>query len=428
MITVKKNSLKRWLGSSLFLFAGALITVVFALAWRTYVGPYEAPEANGAPPLQAPPVTSGDLYMIVQGWDGLDSVLVLNPNSGKVNRRFEAGYNAAVKLTADKRTLYIYSQAHSEDETSKGATSAIDTGTGKMLWQVNIPATPFTGSPVTGVWLSADEKRLYLQGSPNNSVPHVFVVDTQTGILLHDFELPLPYPSNASQAFPRVWKLPWAEALVVASRDQLFTFDLASGKISDSIRLLTPESIERVPKNLPRATFVWDGALDPDTRQLFLATSTQEIISVNLNTQPFTFKPVANLPAGWQFAVMHSFLLHAKEKAIYVQVKRADTPIVNGLEVEEVWVYDTTTWTRKSSLSLRELIANSPTNPAQSDSSSDLDLTNLGLALSHDGQNVYSLTRQGLWRLNQALSGKLNEAWLNVGEKDQAIALIFVVP
>lgn len=177
---------------------------------------------------------------MVQGWNGQNTVLTLDPASGEVKQRFEAGYNAVVALTVDKSTLYIYNQAYSGDEIRRGAISAIDTGAGKILWQTDIPGGPF-GPSVRSAWLSTDERRLYVEGSPDNShayifgvdtqklpvlidesgqwIEHIFVVDTQTGRLLHDFELPLPYPANVDQASPRIWKLSWAETLVVAARD-----------------------------------------------------------------------------------------------------------------------------------------------------------------------------------------------------------------
>lgn len=429
MISVRKKGLKAWLGSSFFLIAAALTIVVLVLTLRTYLAPYDAPEANSAPLLRASTVTRDKLYLIARGWDGENTVLVLAPESGKVNRRFEAGYEAVVRLTADKRTLYIYNYAYSGDATRKGTVSALEASTGTVLWEADIPGGPF-GPPTRSAWLSADEQLVYLQGSPDNLHPHIFVVDTQAGMLLYDFELPLPYPANAGQAFPRVWKLPWTEALVVASRDRLFSFDLTSGQAGDAIPLFDHESVKRIPLNLPRSTFVWDGTLDSETRQLFLATSTQEILSVDLNARPFTVTPVASLPTGWQFAVGNPLLHYSPERVIYVQVKRSDTPIVNGLEVEEVWLYNTATWTRKAArLNLREQLANAPANPADNDATTSLDLTNYGLALSANGQYVYSLSQKGLLHLSSDASGRLKGTWLDIeGVNTEEFAGLFAVP
>lgn len=380
---------------------------------------------------QVPVVTQAEMYIIVQGWDGQNSVLAIDPNSGEVNRRFKAGYNTAAKLTDDRNILYIYEQsdiAAWPDLFVTGITSAVDTRTGAVLWQTDIPGSLF-GSPTSGAWLSTDEQRLYLQGNPGIGLnPHIFVVETRTGILLHDFELPLPYPSNMDQAFPLLWNLPWDdETLIVASRDQLFTFDLTSGQTSDAIPLFGTGSIQRVPLNLPHTTYIHSGAVDPEARQLFLATSTQEILAVDLNIWPFTVRPVTALPTGWQFTVLQPFLYNPADKAVYVQVKRLDTPIINGLEAEEVWVYDTTTWAQQSRLNLQEQLSKVPSDLI--DSSIGLDLTNYGLALSPDGQTVFSVNRRGLLEITKDTRSRLQGTWLNIqGENPNSFALKFVVP
>lgn len=416
MITVKK------LHSYNFIFLAAVITVLLVLPILTLDIHIQSlvSRSNTAPVIQTPP--DNDMYLVIQGWDDMNSVLAFDQSSGEVSKRFDVGYNAAVKLTTDKRFLYSYNQSLDGDEAG-GVVSAIDTSANTMLWKVNIPGIPFVGHPGVGAWLSTEENLLYLQGSPDGLFPHIYVVDTQTGGLLHDYEIPLPYPSNVDQAFPLAWKPSWAEMLVVVSRDQLFSLDLSSGQASNPIPLFDSESVNRVPVNLPHTAFVWNGALDPDTQQLFLATSTQEILSVDLNTQPFTLKPVAALPSEWQFAVLQSFLVHPQRRTVYTQVKREDTPIIDGLEAEEVWGYDIATWEQKDSLNIIDQFANAP-KPAENGS----DLTNYGLVLSADGQSVYSLTSRGILKIDQDDSGNLNGTWLNVEGLDTEFASIFVVP
>src|SRR5574341_149875 len=320
--TTQENSRKAGLHLPYLLFASVLVIGLLMLAFPG-IGEYIRSnvlrvQSTSLP--QAPVVTKAEVYIVVQGWDGQNSVLALDPDSGEVKRRFEAGYNAIVKLTANKHILYVFNAAQ---------LSAINADTGATLWTVSLPGSPF-GQPTEGAWLSADEELIYLQGSPDNFHPHIFAVDTHTGTLMHDFELPLPYPSNEDEAFPMAWKLPWDEKLVVASRDQLFTFDLTSGQTGDAIKLFGPNSIYRVPLNLHQTTFVWDGVMDPEAQQLFLATSTQEILVVDLNTQPFTVRSVVVLPPGWQYAVMQPLLYHAAEKAVYMQVRRSDAPDIFG--------------------------------------------------------------------------------------------------
>ena len=429
--TIKENITRKRFAVSFPLFIAGIVTVLIGfviVGWGRFTQT-TMPQKNVAvsPPVAA--TASQDVYVMVLGWDGENTVLALDPASGKVNHRFAAGYHAIVKLTADRDTLYIYNQAYSENATMlKGTVSAVDTNTGSQLWQVDIPGEPF-GPSTEAAWLSADEQQLYLQGSPDNLHPHIFVVNTQSPTLLHDFELPLPYPSNIDQAFPLVRKLPWAETLIAVSRDQLFTFDLTSGQTSSAIELFDRNAINRVPLNLPYNTFVWDGTIALERQQLFLATSTQEILVVNLGSQPFTVTSVASLPDGWQFAVMQPLLYHPVEEAIYVQVKQTNTPIIDRLEAEEVWVYDTDTWTRSVRLNLQEDLASASVEDSQNSSAKNLDLTNYGLALSPDGQSVYSLNERGWLQINRDSDNRVYKNWLGINEEVLGpFAILSVVP
>ncbi len=431
--TTQEKSHRTSLHLLYLLFAVVLVIALLALAIPN-VGRYilsDVLRVRSTSLSQAFVETRAEVYIMVRGWDGYNQVFALNPYSGEIKRRFDVGYNTAVKLTADRHILYVYQQSETgaaawPDLFVTGIASAIDTRTGAVLWQLDVPGSLF-GSPTKGAWLSKDEQHLYLQGNPGIGLdPHIFVVDTRTGTLLHEFELSLPYPSNMDQAFPLVWNLPRDEKLIVTSRDQLFTFDLATGQTGDATKLFDPESIYHVPLNLPQTAFVWDGAMNLETDQLFLVTSTQEILVVDLNTQPFTVKHAVSLPTGWQFAVANPLLLNSKERKLYVQVKRADTPIVNGLEVDEVWVYDTTTWMQQSRLDLREQLVKAPGNLTDN---GGLDMTNYGLALSPDKHTVYSISRRGLLEINQNASNRLQGTWLNIGEENpQAIEWKFVVP
>lgn len=426
--TTQENKHQPGLHLTYLLLASILVItllILTVLSLRKYI-PLSGLQAQSTSIPQAPEITDGDLYMMVQGWDGYNHVLVLSPNSGKVNRRFETGYNAVVKFRADKHILYVYNQGYSESATNlKGGVSAIDAHSGALLWQATIPGEPF-GPSTNSAWLSADEQHLYLMGSPDNFHPHIFVVDTATGTMLHDFELTLPYPSNADMAFPLAWKLPWNETLVVASRDKLFVFDLISGQASDVTQLFGSDSNQRVPLNLPHTAYVQNGAVDWETRQLFLATSTQEILVIDMHTTPLTVTSAAVLPVGWQYTIMQPFLYHPTEKAIYVQVRRSDEPdIFGGLIAEEILRYDTTTWVQTDRLDLRERLTRIP-NLANENSNKDL--ANYGLALTADG-HVYSLSRQGLLRLSLEHDGRsLNGTWLNMREVGMDFARIFTIP
>jgi hypothetical protein len=216
---------------------------------------------------------------------------------------------------------------------------------------------------------------------------------------------------------------------MVVSRDQLFTFELTSGQTSSAIELFDRNAINRVPLNLPYNTFVWDGTIALERQQLFLATSTQEILVVNLGSQPFTVTSVASLPDGWQFAVMQPLLYHPVEEAIYVQVKQTNTPIIDRLEAEEVWVYDTDTWTRSVRLNLQEDLASASVEDSQNSSAKNLDLTNYGLALSPDGQSVYSLNERGWLQINRDSDNRVYKNWLGINEEVLGpFAILSVVP
>lgn len=423
MITVNKKNTKAMLRSLriVSIIVGMIVLLGLAvLVLGPYVRPYP-PSAESVAAMQAGASSSDDLYLIVRRADNLNDVVGIDPKSGKVNRKFEVGYNAVARLTTDKSILYVFNQPITQDAEEKGALSAIALDTGVVLWKVDLPGWPFVGSLTDGIWLSVDERVLYLQATREGLFPRIFAVDARTGALMHDFAIPLSCISGVG--FPRTWKLPWAEVIVIVCGDQISTFDLTSGQASRPTSLVVdPQSLQRVPKSFPRGYFAQDGALDPDARQLILATAPQEIISVNLDTQPFTIKTVFSLPTGWQFGGRRLVLPNPKEGVIYVQVKRADTPIVNGLEAEEVWTFDSANWTQKSRLSLRQQVADSTHSAA-----ANADLTSFGLFPSNDGQNVYTLTPMGLIRLSHDLSGRLNGNWLPMSDRFSSVLRYEVV-
>lgn len=331
--------------------------------------------------------------------DALDRVLVINTGSGNVRQSFEAGYNAAVKLTADRRILYVFHEPVNLSRRA-GVVSAIAIDSGDVLWKTNIPSFPFGASATEGVWLSADEQHLYLVGSPDEQAFHAFVVDSQTGRIDHDFELTLPYPST-DMGFPRMWKVPWTESLVVASRDQLFTFDLRLGRQEPAISLAATVDLKRVPKDVPPMVFVQDGTLDPQSRQLFLAISSQEIVAVDLKAQPFTLTSVLRLPPEWRFGGQGIVLLHPGQRTMYIQVKRDRTPAVKGPEVDEIWAFDQASWVQSTRWQLADLMTSS-----HGEDSWDANRINYGLALGHDGQTMYALLPTGLLWLNRDSHGQ----------------------
>lgn len=411
MNTTYKNTLKTLNSRSHLHFAMAafgILAILAALFWLAF-GQYFGPVFN-AFALQDLSAQTTKLYLIVRGVDELDTVLVVDPASGKVKSTIEAGYNTEVTLTASKATLYVFNDPLTPDKQGKGILSAIDTQTGTVLWKLGLPGWPFAALAADSAWLSADERYLYLQATPDGLDFHIYIIDTQTRTLVNDFELALPYPSN--QFFPRIWKFPQAEALLVVAKDQLFRFDLRTGTAEPALRLSAFANASRIPLSFSKGFLVQDGVLAPDGRTLWLAIASQEILSVKLDTQPFTVQRRLSLPDGWLFGGRGLVAVNPKEQALYISVTPSNTPILNGLEAEEIWTFDTITGAQRARLRLQDQIARFTNRPA-----SNVDQTTYGLTLVQDGATVYVLSPQGLLGMNQDPSGRLNANWINLGDQ-----------
>lgn len=403
----------------------AVLSAMIALAFGVRT---QALEPNLRDQLSAPvdQVGNDNLYLVTQAWDGINRVLVFDPTSRTVIRTLNAGYYGTVRLTANRSTLYVYHRSDNPNNTEQGVLSALDTQSGSSQWQVTLPGTPFSGVPTSAMWLSVSESFLYLEGSPDGLHPHIYTVDTQRRLLQSDWELPLPYPANASMAFPQIWKLPWTDSLAVASRDQLFLFDPSTGRPTAPINLLGPDSATRTPLNLPSPAGVWDGAVDVTNRRLYLSTSTQEILMVDFASQTPKVTPVVSLPGGWQFAVLQSIVVRPQHNVLYVQLKQQSTQVANGLEVEEVWGYDISSWKLIARLDLRQLLGNPPATP-EPPTPSQPDLTDYGFALSANGSDLYTLPHRGLILLTTESDGRLIGSRLNATFGED-FSLMFGVP
>lgn len=409
MITSQQNGLKPSCRSQKFMYAivslvllgiAGLAVVMYGQSFGVALGMASAMEITTSP--------NDNLYLVVRAGDNSgDRIVELDQKTGKVKQSFTTGYNTAVKLTANKQIVYVFREPLDRAAEGKGSLSAIDSRTGKALWQIKLPGWPFVASPSEGAWLSTDESRLYLLATPDGFKPHIFVVETQTRKLVRDVEISLPHP--VFEFFPRIWKAPQSEALFIISRDQLFTYDLVSGEASSAVDLVDPASRGRIPQNFSKGFYIQDGVIDAEARELLLATASQEIVSVKLDTTPFTVKRLASLPEGWLFGGSHLLTVSPKEKTVYVTVKRANTPILNGIEAEEVWVFDRADGAWRARLSLREGIANFTNRPA-----ANVNLTNYGLFLSPNQRNVYVLAPNGLVHLSRDRSGSLNTSWVNI--------------
>jgi len=357
-----------------------------------------------------PSSNSSEVYLIAQRPDDTYSLFAFDPESGQVDQVYDAYLGSNMLLTNDKRNIYIYDTAQA---ISQGRLLRLDTLDRSVVWEVNVPGYPNFGLPNQGMWFSSDKKRIYLLGTEDGFLPRIYTIDILTGNLLGNFLLTLPYPSNEHQASPLVWKLPWVERMIVISRDKLFTVDLVSGDSRDYLSLFRSGDITRVPINLPRTRFVWDGELDSIGRRFYFVTSSQEIFSIDLSDDPYTVEMVFQLPSGWQFSVMDPLFVNSQENIAYIQVKRNETPIGSGLEVEEIWTLDMTGWTQANRLNFRErgsipLVA-------------DLQLTQqvapypegYGFTLT-DENKVLFLTQGGIVSLDRGQGQQLEGRWVGI--------------
>lgn len=418
MITVKHKNLKLAPATLRLLVGAATVTGLVAAAIVFFLG--NAP-SDGSP-LAAALVAQEkqpSLNLVATYGQIQSTLLIVDPSSGVVKQKFQAGYNSSIALSTNQ-VLYTFSQIF-PNQKSTGLLSARDTRSGQGLWQISLANWPFASTRTNGIWLSADEQTLYLLATPDGFHLHLLAVATPSGALRQEFEFTLPYPANT--AVPRMWKLPWAEMLVVGDRNQVFTFDLTTGQVSASVNIVNPPSVSRIPRSFPAAYYLMAGVLDAQRRQLILATAPQEIITVDLTTQPFTLKTVYRLPEGWLFGGSNILTLNPSENRVYLLVKRVESPILGGREADAIWTLDRNTWQPVSQLDIKGEIARvTGLAPAK------VNLENYGVYLSPDEQRTYFLASNGLLRLAQDSSSKLFGTWLTVQEDLSLILDLEVIP
>jgi hypothetical protein len=407
----KRLLLKPW--TLAYLFGGLAVVIGLAYAalnlTRTSRPSAVEPELGG---LLSHTVMPADLYLLAHRSDGFNSLLRLDPESERVEQIYQAHGGSAMVATRDKQRVYVYDEAR---PIPQGSLSLVDAQDRAVIWEVKVPSFPWVGPLGQGAWLSTNEKRIYLLGTGDDLHHlHIYTFDTQTAALIGDFELKLPYPANEFDAAPVVWKLPWAETLIVACRDQLFSVDLTSVSSGTPMTPFRPDDIGRVPLNLPHTLYVMDDDLEPQSRRLFLATSGQQILSVDLTAEPITIDTVFSLPPDWQFAGFDPLAVDARNRGAYVQVKREDTPIKSGLEVEEIWMLDMTQWTQVGRLNFREhgpFLQTGTRQPAQPMESYP---EGFGLAWSEGEGRTLFLTQRGLLSLGRGPGQELDGRWVAI--------------
>jgi len=293
-------------------------------------------------------LVSNKRFLIALEGDMSSDLLAYDQSTKALHKVADLGCNAIARMSPDRQLAYIFDQDAIQSQAWTGGLYAIDVNTGERSWQVDIPGVPF-GPSTNGIWTSANGQLLYLQGSRDGLNPRIFVVDIPARQLIREVEIPLPYPPNLDDAFPVIWKSPRSEALVVASRDKLFTLDLETGVVGASTDLFTPESLNRIPTDLPRSPFVWAGLIADDGRKLLLATSTQEILQVSLGESETVISRVVALPNGWRFAnAVKPMAADPQLTSLYVAV----TDGASFGRATQIWQYDVSSWAREASVSL----------------------------------------------------------------------------
>lgn len=304
--------------------------------------------AKGQQPMLAPAqARSNAVYLLALNNNMTSELVAFDRSTGSVRKLFDLAYNARAHVSGNGTIVYVLDQNETQIQAPglSSSISAYDLIGGRKLWSVDIPAMPFSAFDAEeGLWTSGDGQTIYALVSTDYNTPRVFAIDVNTQRVARDMALPTPYPTNSDNASPRVWKLPWGEVLAVVTRDLLFTFDLKTGASSSPISLFTSDSLQRIPRSLPRTPFVRAGLVDHQKNRLILATSTQEILVVDFTRQPNSIERVIQLPPGVRFATTKPIDFAADTLTLQVAIKtnfEQDRPTA-------VWIYDVSNWQRVS--------------------------------------------------------------------------------
>jgi hypothetical protein len=306
------------------------------------------------PPIaaNAPDSVNGDFYVVEENVEtGSYRLLSLDRASLEVKKSRTTGDRPNVGVSADRRILYLFDTDWS---TNHHTLSAIDSDTLVTVWQLDIPVlrSSFVNRPNDGVWLSNDSRYIYLLATADDVQPHITVVDSQKRQIVRQFQIQLLTPATLQN--PLYWKLPWSEQLLVLSGNVVIYVDLSSGQQTVLAFLSGYEDHGQVPKNLPqRYVGTYGGVIDPLERKLILATTAQEVISVDLSREPITVGPVLALPPGWQFSGIETLHLEPDIRQIYMQIRRPNST-KDLSQPDEVWIYNSRDWTQLRTLDISE--------------------------------------------------------------------------
>lgn len=342
-----------------------------------------------------------DLFFIEARLTGTYRLLRYDPIAAKVENSVRINDRPLARLSPDKNVLYLFD---TDWNTNLHTLSALAAETLEVNWQINIPSlrTSFVPSPNDGMWFSQDGKFIYLWDTIDDLVPHIFVIDPQNQEIVRDFQIQLPYP--AVLGYPSYWKLPWTEQLAILSGNTFFLADLANGQTSSLTKLSGFENVGQIPKNLPQDYVqVYAGEIDPQTQTLFLATSAQELVSIDLSKEPFETKTLLALPSDWQFSGLDTLLLEPKKQRMYVQVRRS-TSASDLSEPDEVWIYHLGGWQQISRINAKDRVK------------IDINLTGDPVA--------YPVSKNGVFIIGRDLNGNDSGSLLRIEEK----SLFFLLP
>lgn len=285
--------------------------------------------------------SSSKPYYVVGSWSG-DGIVAIDSSSGSIQTTFKTFDSPSAALSQDNSTLYVF---HTDFDNvrlggdSKHLFSAYDVTTGRVLWQTEIMGwrVPYEASRI---WLSGDSKYAYLtMGATSGQADPVFVsVDLATHVVTNQLRVTLPYDSRLY--WPRFWKMPWSDQVVLISYDKLVLADLSRGTINQVGTLPSFDNEwtrARIPKTLDQRIQVIAGDIAERSRRLYIATTAQEILEVNL-AEEFQIKHLYSLPEGSQLTDRKSLLPTADGQSLYLSVQQTSSINAAG----EVWLLDTT--------------------------------------------------------------------------------------
>jgi hypothetical protein len=357
--------------------------------------------------------------------DQLSNISVIDAITGETQFDFSARYKPTVATSPDGSILYIV------DTFLTGglggdmvhALTALDIQSGLVIWEVDLPGQrgAYMGSASTGLWTSVDGRFIYvLMGSGQDLLePRIVVVDASAHQVAREMSVLLPH--DPREHWPQFWKLGWTEKLVITSWNQIFSVDLVSGQTEAAVALpgFDDRAQLRIPKNLNQIVEVEGGAIAEQSRQLYLVTSAQDVLTVDLDAA-LTANQLFTLPGDWEFGITQPVAVSADGQFIFLGVRQVSSPIYSGRFAEEVWAYNTANWNRLGIV-----------RPTVVSETFVEDQAFVGMALSRDGRLLYTVSpfmSTMTFFDTQTLSAVQTKIWRLVNVPDSTILSTIISP